>query len=93
MVNVASPTSEDQEIYRQFKEEYSKPTTFKEHTDITQLETNLRTAMKDVGFNLQHVKSNGSKLASKQFDHLVKNLDRTHENFVKSLLADKEVDK
>ena len=49
--------------------------------------------MSDVGFNLQHVRSNGSKLATKQFDHLVKNLDKTHETFLNSLLAHKEVDK
>ena len=93
MVNtIASPTSDEMEIYRQFKEDYNKPSTHKEKTDLTQLEQNLRTAMMDVGFNL-HVKSNGSKLATKQFDHLVKKLDKTHENFVKSLLADKEIDK
>ena len=91
--SVTSPTGEDNALYRQLKEEYQRPATFKAKTNLNELERNLRIAMVDVGFNLQHVKSNGSKLATKQFDHLVKKLDKTHETFVKNLLSDKSVDK
>ena len=49
--------------------------------------------MKDVGFNLQHVRTNGSKLARKQFDNIVRSLDRTNEEFCHSLLQNKEIDR
>ena len=49
--------------------------------------------MMDVGFNLQHVRTNGSKLARKQFDNIVRSLDRTNEDFCHSLLQNKEIDK
>lgn len=75
----ATPNSDEMDVYRQFKEDFTKPTTFKEKTDVTQLEFNLKKAMQDVGFNLQHVRTNGSKLARKQFDNMVRSLDRTNE--------------
>ena len=75
----ATPNSDEMDVYRQFKEDFTKPTTFKEKTDVTQLEFNLKKAMQDVGFNLQHVRTNGSKLARKQFDNMVGSLDRTNE--------------
>ena len=84
---------DDMEVFRQLKDEFHKPTTFKEKTDVNELEFNLKKAMKDVGFNLQHVRTNGSKLARKQFDNIVRSLDRTNEEFCHSLLQNNEIDK
>ena len=34
MEKSATPNSEDQEVYRQFKEDFTKPLTYKEKTDV-----------------------------------------------------------
>ena len=88
----ATPNSDGMDVYRQFQEDFTKPTTFKEKTDVKLLEFNLKKAMQDVGFNLQHVRTNGSKLARKQFDNMVSSLDRTNEDFCDSLLQNRELD-
>ena len=79
MEKSATPNSEDVDIFKQFKEDFTKPMTYKEKTDVNLLEFNLKKAMQDVGFNLKHVRTNGSKLARKQFENTLRSLDKTNE--------------
>lgn len=58
-------------------DEFRRPQTYKEKVDLNRIESSLKQAMHDIGFNLKHVRENphATKMAQFQFNQLVKQLD------------------
>ena len=50
--------------------------------------------MEDIGFNLKYVRENpwSAKIAQLQFRQLVKQLDQTHEDFLRTMASDPSID-
>ena len=76
-------------------EEYRKPMTYKEKVDVHRVEASMKQAMVDIGFNLKYVRENpqATKIAQLQFKQLVKQLDRTHAEFMEGMESDPSIDK
>ena len=70
------------------------PSTFKMSASVDGMETKMRQAMSDIGFNLKYVRDNpyAGKIAGMQFKQLVKSLDRDHSDFLKVMDDDPSVD-
>ena len=77
-------------------QEYRKPMTHKERVDLNRVENSMKQAMLDVGYNLKYVRGDNphaTKIANVQFKQLVRQMDRTHAEFMESMESDPNIDK